>query len=84
VNTPDKETNMRIQRWKHPHWQLHVLGWLQGFAQLADAAVTLGSLGFLCSSFELDMACNRAKYSFTLVMKKTFNAGNKPPKVGLD
>lgn len=61
---------MTIRRWKHAHWQLHVLGWLQGLAGLADAVVTLCSLGCLSSSFELDMASKRARYSFTLAQRK--------------
>ena len=50
-----------IQRWRHPTLTAHLLGILQGFAELADGLVTLGSLGFLCSSFELQVARHRAR-----------------------
>lgn len=50
-----------IYRWKHPDRWCHALGLLQGFAELADGCVTLLSLGFYASGFEMWIARFRAK-----------------------
>ena len=50
-----------IYRWKHPTWKCHVIGFMQGFAELADGLVTLCSLGFYGSGFEMAVASYRAK-----------------------
>jgi len=65
---------MIIKRWTHGHWHLHVLAILQMFAKLLDALVTLASIGFLMSGFELRISRFRAKHSFTLAKK--FRDGN--------
>ena len=51
---------MRIQRWKHENNKQHFLGFIQGFAELLDGCVTIFSLGFYMSSFEMDVARYRA------------------------
>lgn len=51
-----------FSRWKHPCWQTHVLGIVQGFAEILDGAVTVVSLGFFMSQFELSVATYRALY----------------------
>ena len=50
-----------IYKWKHPHWKCHVIGFVQGFAELADGLVTVCSLGFYASGFEMAVASYRAK-----------------------
>ena len=50
-----------IQRCRHPTLSAHLLGILLGFAELADGLVTISSLGFLCSSFGLQVARHRAR-----------------------
>ena len=52
-----------IHRWKHVNKTLHLLGFLQGFGELLDGVVTIGSLGFLMSNFELSISRYRAKIS---------------------
>jgi hypothetical protein len=59
-----------IYRWKHQNWVMHVLGFVQGFGELADSIVTICSLGFYGSSFEMRCARYRAKLYFDL-MKET-------------
>jgi hypothetical protein len=44
---------MYLNRWHHPDLEAQFFGWLQGFAELLDALITLCSFGFVCSSFEL-------------------------------
>lgn len=51
-----------IRRWHHPSHGAHILGIVQGLAEIADGIVTLLSLGFFSSSFELTVSYNRAKY----------------------
>ena len=51
-----------IRRWHHPSHGAHILGIIQGLAEIADGIVTLLSLGFFLSSFELTVSRNRAKY----------------------
>ena len=51
----------RIQRWKHPTVESHLLGILQGIAEISDGLVTVCSLAFLCSNFELAVSAFRAK-----------------------
>lgn len=53
-----------IYRWRHTSWKQHLLGWLQGFAELLDGCVTLCSLGFLGSGFEMAVARYRAGQYF--------------------
>lgn len=50
-----------IYRWKHPNLACHALGFIQGFAELADGLVTVCSLGFYGSGFEMAAARYRAK-----------------------
>lgn len=52
-----------IRRWKHTNKTQHFLGFCQGFAEIADVIVTLLSLGFYISSFELSVSRFRAKQS---------------------
>lgn len=49
-------------RWKHPSKTAHLLGWLQGFAELADGLVTLLTFATYSSGFEMAVAVKRAKY----------------------
>lgn len=51
---------MQIHRWKHTNHRQHLLGFLQGFAEILDGCVTIFSLGFYMSSFEMDIARYRA------------------------
>ena len=51
----------RIQRWKHPTMESHLLGILQGIAEITDGLITVCSLGFMCSNFELTVSVFRAK-----------------------
>jgi hypothetical protein len=53
-----------IYRWKHPNLRSHFLGFIQGFAELADSLVTLCSFGFYASGFEMKVASYRAKQYF--------------------
>lgn len=48
---------------------VHLLYILQGFAEILDGIVTIGSLGFFASRFEMDVACFRAKYALRLLKK---------------
>ncbi len=61
---------VRIHRWKHPSWQEHLLGILQGFAEIADGCVTIVSLGFYLSNFELSVSYWRAGYAIQRAKKK--------------
>lgn len=47
---------MKIYRWKHQNLKQHLLGFLQGFAEIADGLVTLLSLGFYASNFEMTLS----------------------------
>lgn len=58
-----------ISKWKHPSYIMHFLGWLQGFCELADGLVTILSLGFCYSSFEMNMARFRAKVQMGIIKK---------------
>jgi len=60
---------LRIGRWKHPYWQVHMLGILQGFAEIVDGLVTILSLATLSSNFELEVAAFRSIYSQELRKK---------------
>lgn len=51
---------MRIGRWRHPSLTLHLLGLVQGIAEIADGCVTLCSLGFFVSDFEISVSRYRA------------------------
>lgn len=48
-----------IYRWKHPSTKTHLWGILQGFAELLDGCVTICSLGFFASRFEITIASKR-------------------------
>lgn len=50
-----------IHRWKHPTVESHLLGILQGIAEITDGLVTICSLAFMCSNFELTVSRLRAK-----------------------
>lgn len=58
-----------ISQWKHPNYLMHFLGWLQGFCELADGLVTIFSLGFCCSRFEMNMAYFRAKMQIRITKR---------------
>ena len=62
-----------IQRWKHPTIASHLIGVLQGFAEIADGLVTVGSLGFYMSGFEMRVASYR-----TLKHMRSLKARTKP------
>ena len=51
---------MRIVRWKHSSIKQHFLGFIQGFAEILDGCVTIFSLGFYMSSFEIAVARYRS------------------------
>lgn len=53
-----------IGRWHHPHWKLHMLGILQGFAKLTDSGVTLLTLATCTGSFEYRVVRYRLKTYF--------------------
>lgn len=55
-----------IGRWHHPHWKLHMLGVLQGFAKLTDSCVTLLTLATCTGSFEHGVARYRIKTYFQI------------------
>jgi len=57
-----------IYRWKHPSWQSHMWGIVQGFAEIADGLVILCTLGFFASGFEMKVASQRAKKYFQKAM----------------
>lgn len=59
-----------IRRWKHPNKTLHLLGFIQGFGELLDGVVTILSLGFLMSNFELRVSRYRAKISIQQMKRK--------------
>lgn len=52
---------MKIERWKHHTKKLHFLAFIQGFGELADGCVTILSLGFYMSNFEMSVARYRTK-----------------------
>lgn len=62
--------NIRVERWKHPDWKSHLLGILQGWAEIADGLVTLLSFGFLMSNFEMQVASFRTKIYFETLKRK--------------
>lgn len=49
-----------IYRFKHRSAEEHAWGLLQGVAEIADGIVTLSSLGFYASGFEMAVAWKRA------------------------
>ena len=51
---------MIIRRWKHATAKQHMFGILQGFAEIADGLVTVGSFGFFASGFEMAVARRRS------------------------
>lgn len=52
--------DMRVDRWHHPTLRCHFWAIVQGFAELADGLVTVLSLGFLMSNFEMQIAFYRS------------------------
>lgn len=60
---------MKIIRWKHPNATDHLVGLLQGFGELADGMVTVLSLAFLMSDFELSVASWRARLQINRAMR---------------
>ena len=52
-------SGLRITRWEHPSIRCHLLGLLQGIAEVLDGLVTLFSLGFFMSNFEMQIAFYR-------------------------
>lgn len=69
-------SKIRISRWVHPSWRTHALGLLQGFGELLDGIVSIGSLGFFMSNIELTIASYRTKIHLD-EMKKARDAKNK-------
>lgn len=67
---------MRIQRWKHPTVKCHALGILQGFAEIADGLITICSLGFYASNFEMSVASYRTKSYLNDMKKHTYRPTN--------
>ena len=59
-----------ISRWKHPTIEAHLLGIVQGFGEIADGVVTICSLGFLMSGFEMAVARFRSKRYFEAQARK--------------
>lgn len=53
-----------IHRWRHPSLACHLLGIVQGFAEIADGIVTISTLGFFGSGFEMRVARYRSLYHF--------------------
>jgi hypothetical protein len=64
---------MLISRWKHPTLKSHLLGIVQGFSTLADGIVTVCSLGFFYSDFEMRLACFIAHSTMQGRKKKSQN-----------
>jgi hypothetical protein len=58
-----------IYRWRHPTRASHLLGIAQGFAELADGLITLCTLGFFASCFEMRVASYRSKQYFSTAKK---------------
>ena len=56
--------------WKHPTKLCHLLGIVQGFAEILDGLITICSLGFLASGFELKVAGYRSKSYFEQLKKQ--------------
>lgn len=51
---------MSIKRWEHPNVKMQLLGILIGFAEILDGLVTVLSLGFFASNFEMTLVKVRA------------------------
>ena len=64
---------MRPKRWKHPDAKSHLMGILQGFAEILDGVVTVGSLGFYASGFEMQVARMRTEGFFKRTKLKERN-----------
>lgn len=67
---------MIIQRWKHPTIKCHALGILQGFAEITDGLITICSLGFYASNFEMSIAAYRTKTHLNDMKKHTYTPTN--------
>lgn len=59
-----------IYRWPHAHWQLRLLGVVQGFADMLDGLIVVGTLGFFAGGFGIQTAVYRAKHYYTLAKKE--------------
>ncbi len=68
-----------IRRWKHSSVKQHLWGILQGFAEIADGVVTVSTLAFYSSGFEMRVAYKRA-YSLCNDQKKLRDAKKQQPK----
>ena len=66
----------RIQHWKHPTVESRLLGILQGIAEITDGLVTVCSLAFMSSNFELTVSALRAKRLIAR-MKKQLREGEQ-------
>lgn len=69
-----------IYRRKHPTIKCHILGILQGFAEIADGLVTICSLGFYGSGFETKVAFYRSKSYFQEMTNARSNNVKASPK----
>ena len=61
---------MKIIRWKHRDWKFHLIGILQGLGELADGLVTICSLGFFMSDFELSVSKMRAQHTIRSIKRE--------------
>jgi hypothetical protein len=55
---------MLPRRWLHPDKIAHLMGVVQGFAEILDGIVTVSTLGFYASGFEMWVARERTKGFF--------------------
>ncbi len=62
---------MSIKRWEHPNVKMQLFGILIGFAEILDGLVTVLSLGFLASNFQMTVAKARA---LSCIKERTKNA----------
>jgi len=62
-----------LQRSRHACIEQHLLVWLQGFAGVVDGLVTVFTLGFFVSQFELTLCCWRTKLYFNQQIKAKQN-----------
>lgn len=65
-----RRIDMRVHRWQHPTAKAHLAGWLQGFGELADGIVTVFSLGFYASNFEVTVSGWRVRVMLEDIKKK--------------
>ena len=62
-------TDTKVERWDHPDKLAHLWGVVQGVAEIVDGLVTLLSLGFFVSNFDMQVAFYRS-FSHHLRQKK--------------